>query len=391
MHGARKVLLALLAIVLLASLLGTAFATSAKYTVSDPKKIEKWLGESKIYDHFVNNAVEQGQKSVGSTPDTSVTSLSDTAVQDAARSAFSQQLVQSNINKFIESNYDWLEGKTATPSFVIDLTSAKQSFAEQVGTYVTTHLAGLPACTDLATAQAQAADPLNASCRPPSVNPQAAGAQVTQQIASSDELLSNPVLTAQNINPEPGSQKDPYYEKLAHLPKAYQFGQKLPYIFAGLVVLSALALALLYSPRRKGVRLVGIIFAIAGLILVLVKFTSDMAFRRLEDRVFNPSTTGELQRSLTSFAHQVENASVKIDFWFGIIFLLIALVILLTLRFRKGSGSPPTDTPAPPPEPAKPAPTTKAESATTRLRTSRPPKPDKPLSPPRTKPPRLVQ
>jgi hypothetical protein len=334
--------------------------------------------------------VEQGQKSVGSTQDAGVTSLSDSAVQDAAKSAFSQQIVQSNINKFIESNYAWLEGKTATPDFVINLTSAKQSFAEQVGAYVTTHLANLPACTDLATAQAQAADPLNATCRPPSVDPKAAGTEVTQQIASSDELLSNPVLTAQNINPEPAAQKDPYYEKLAHLPKAYQLSQKLPYIFAGLALLSAIVLALLYSPRRKGVRLVGIMFAIAGAILVIFKFTSDIAFRRLEDRIFNPSSTGELQRSLTSFAHQIENTAIKIDFLFGILFLLIALIILLTLRFRKGSDTTPPNDPTPPQEPAQQT-TAKTPAAAARMRTARPAKPDKPLPPPRTKPPRLIQ
>ena len=386
MNGGRKVLIALLSVVLLGSLLGAALSTSAKYATSDPKKIEQWLAESKIYDHFVSNAVEQGQKSVGSTPDSTVTSLSDTAVQDAAKSAFSQQLVQESINKFIESNYDWLEGKTTSPSFVIDLTAAKQSFAEQVGAYVTQHLATLPVCPNLPTAQAAAADPLNATCRPPSVSPQAAGAQVTQQIASSDELLSNPVLTAQNINPEPNTQSKPYYTRLGDLPKAYQFGQKLPYIFGALALLSAVVLGLLYIPRRKGVRWVGIVFGVAGLLLILVKFTSDMAFNRLEDRVFNPSTNGELQHSLTSFAHQIENASVKIDLIFGIAFLVIAGILLLIARMAR------TKTPTVPEvgviQPDSPEQKTATPRRTKSSKTSTP---NQPTTLPRKKPPRLIQ
>lgn len=386
MNGIKKVFLALFSIVLLGSLLGTAGSTSAVINLTKPKNIENWLSNSKLYDHFVSNATEQGQKSVGATEDANVTSLSDAAVQDAAKSAFSQALIESNVNKFIDSNYDWLEGKTDKPSFVIDLTSAKQSFAEQVGAYVTQHLTSLPACTDLPSAQAQAADPLNATCRPPSLSPQAAGAQVTQQIASSTELLNNPVLTAQNINPEQGSQNKPYYIKLAHLPKVYQYGKLVPIVLAALSLISTLFLIYLSSSRRRGFGLVGVIFAIAGVLLIIMKFSSDFVFKQAENRVFNNSTTGQLQQSLTSFAHQLEDALLKIDLYFGIAFLLIALMIFIILRINKKKINAP-NVPANPvmPEPSAPAPQALPKTK------SRPTSPDRPATPPRPKKPRLIQ
>jgi len=392
MNGARKVLLGLFAVVLLGSLLGTALATSTKYTVYNPKNIEKWLSESKIYDHFVTNAVEQGQKSVGSVQDTDVTSLSDTAVQDAAKSAFSQQLVQTNINKFIESNYAWLEGKTKTPEFSIDLTGAKQSFAEQVGSYTTTHLASLPVCTNAQLAQIQTIDPLSITCRPSNVDPNAEGAKVTQQIAASDELLANPVLTAQNINPDPASQiTEPYYEKLSQLPRAYQFGQKLPYFFAGLAFLSAIVLVLLTRVRRKGLKAVGIIFAIAGALLIIAKFTSDTAYKQLEDRIFNTSQTGELQRSLTSFVLQIEQASTQIQFIFGIAFLVVALIILIIVRMTRNKViTVPTPTILNDLTPINDTPQKKP--ATARIKSSGSASAKKPTtSRPKKRPPRLVQ
>lgn len=388
MNGFRKLLLVLLGFVLFSSLLGVALSTSAKLTVYDPAKVEQWLEESNLYEHFVSNAVKQGQAAVGSTSDSNVTSLSDTAVQDAAKSAFSQKLVQQSINTVVESNYTWLRGQTDTPEFKIDLTDAKRNFAEEVGAFTTTHLASLPVCTNAQLTGLQNVDPLSATCRPPNVDPKITGQEVTQQILDSDELLSNPVLTAQTINPDPASQQDPYYEKFSQLPKAYQFGEILPYIFAGLTAFSALVFMLLFSPRRKGVRWSAIILSVAGLLLVSTKLTSDIAFQQLQDRAFNDATDGEVQASLTSFMNQVQNASTTIQLYFGIGFLVLAIILFVFSRTRGEVG--PTEPNLPPIEVE---PNTAATPVAPRIRTTKPATPKKPASTQSKKrrPPRLVQ
>lgn len=389
MNGFRKTLLVLLGIVLFGSLLGVALSTSAKMTIYNPDKVEQWISQSKLYDHFVSTAAERGQAAVGSTSENdNVTSLSDTAVQDAAKTAFSKQLVEQSINSVIESNYAWLRGETDTPEFKIDLTGAKQSFAQEVGAYVTTSLSSLPVCTNAQLAQMQNVDPLSMTCRPSNVDPKTAGQQVTQQIIDSDELLSNTVLTAQTINPDPASQSDPYYEKFSQLPKAYQFSEKLPYIFAGLTVLSALVFILLFSSRRNGIKWTAIILTVAGLLLVTTKLTSDLAFKQLENRVFNTSSDGEVQKSLTSFFHQIESASTTIQMYFGIAFLLLAIVLFFVSRTRKEVG--PTEPNLPPISVETPKPATKA--ATPRIRTNKPTTQKPATSPkPKKRPPRLVQ
>jgi len=310
-------------------------------------------------------------------------------VQDAAKTAFSRQLVEQSINSVIESNYAWLRGETDTPQFKIDLTDAKQSFAQEVGAYVTTHLASLPVCTNAQLAQMQNVDPLSMTCRPPNIDPKAAGQQVTQQIIESDELLSNPVLTAQTINPDPASQTDPYYEKLSQLPKAYQFSEKLPYIFAGLAILSAFVFILLFNPRRNGIKWTAIILTLAGLLLVTTKVTSDLAFKQLENRVFNASSDGEVQKSLTSFFHQIESASTTIQMYFGIAFLILAFILFLIWRSRREVL--PAEPNLPPiPEPVTPQ--VDKSSAVDRVRTSKPTTPKKPTATkPKKRPPRLVQ
>jgi lysophospholipase L1-like esterase len=348
MNRARKVFVYLLSFFLLATLLGTAVSTSTNNTLGKPKKVEAYLAQSKLYDHFIAYTADQAKKTNGDTDQSGSVSLSDAAVQAAAQSSFTPQVIEKNVNTFIDSNYAWLEGKTATPEFKIDLSEQKLTFAQKVGQYVTTYTAGLPACANDQLAAQQSQDPLAATCRPANVTPEAAGAQVTQRLSTTGDFLSNPVVTPNSINPEASQQSKPYYQKLSHLPKAYQLSQKLPYIFAGLSLLAALGIIFISLERRKGVRKVGIVLLIAGISLVAVKFTADMAFRRAEDRVFNTASVGQLQQSLTDFAHRIEASVVRIDLWFGIGFLLLAAIIFIVLtatRNKDGKGASP-DTPA---------------------------------------------
>lgn len=330
----RKGCVHFLSFLLLVGLLGGALATSAKLNLTHPDKVENWLSQSRLYGHFVKGIIEQSEKETIDNQSGSV-SLNDAAVQKAAQSAFPPQLLEQNVNTFLESNYAWLEGKTATPEFKIDLTAAKQSFAEQVGQYVRVYTAGLPVCnaSQLATLQTQQTDPLLATCRPPTLTPEVAGAEVSKELESSGDFLSNPVVTARTINPEATDQTQPYYEKLAHLPQVYQLAGKLPWIFGALALLSAISIVFIAPVKRAGLRRIAVLLASSGAVLILIKIVADFGFRRVEQKIFNTANNGQLQQSLTDFAHRVEIALVKTDLLFGIVFLIVALIIC-TLLFR---------------------------------------------------------
>jgi hypothetical protein len=348
MIWARKGSVYLLSLLLLATLLGTALATSANQTLGKPKKVEAYLAQSKLYDHFVSYTADQAKKTEGDTDQTGSVSLSDAAVQSAAQSAFPAKLIQQNVNAFLDSNYAWLEGKTATPDFKVDLSAQKATFAQKVGQYVQTYTAGLPVCADAAVAQQQSADPLAATCRPAAITPEAAGAQVTERLSTTGDFLSNPVVTAKSINPNGNQQSKPYYEKLSRLPQLYRLSMKLPVIFCVLSVLSALGIVFISLERRKGVRQVGLILLLSGVALIALKFFADFTFKKvLEQRIFNKAHTGQLQQSLTDFVHRVESAMVKTDLLFGIAFVVLALVILGILMKTRQKGNKPENTPVP--------------------------------------------
>jgi hypothetical protein len=327
----RKGIVYLLSLLLLATLLGTAFSTSVKHTLNRPEKVEKMLAQSKLYDHFVDYTADQAKKSEGDTDKSGSVSLGDAAVQAAARSAFPPELIQQSINTFIDSNYAWLQGKTAVPEFKIDLTAQKETFAQKVGRYVRNYTASLPVCTPAQTAAQMDVDPLAAICRPAKLSPDEAGSQAAERLSTTGDFLSDPVITADSVNPKGNRQDKPYYKKLSKLPHAYRVGTRLPYIFGTLSVLLAIGVVFLALTRRRGLRRLGIVLLIAGVLLIISKLIADSVMDHIESHIFSDTSVGPLQKSLTDFAHRVGSSIARVDMWFGIAFVILALAILAVL------------------------------------------------------------
>jgi hypothetical protein len=342
----RKSFTFLFSIILFALLLGLVGATTFTMYLSKPDHIDGWLASSRLYDHFVDGVIEQSKHSTGGEDNSSV-SLSDTAVQQAAHSAFSSELIQKSVNSFLDGNYAWLKGETKTPEFNIDLSSAKQQFATQVGQYVTGYLKNLPTCTDaqLATITDPNQDPLSLSCRPAQLDPQAEGAHITDQLANSSEFLGTPKLTQDTITAG-GQASTPYYSKLSALPKVYRIAAKLPLIITGLIALFSLAIIFIAPRKRAGIRRIGVVFIVAGVTLLIEKLVADSLVKRVnldKLKLFNSDvhqSSGPLQDSLTSFVHRAESALTRFDVYFGVVFLLIGagIITILIVKRRQGSG-----------------------------------------------------
>jgi hypothetical protein len=354
----RKVGVFLLSVILFVSLLGFALSVSAGIAVTHPQKIKSWLNQSNVYGAFVTDAINQAKQSAGDSGSSSGSSsdgsgdssdslasssvsLSDAAVQQIARSTFSSKALQSDVDTFVNSNYDWLKGKTNAPNFKIDLTSAKQTFADKVGGYVQTYMAGLPVCTDtqLSEINTQNMDPLDLTCRPAGVLPATVGSQVSDNITNSSAFLSNPVITATNLDPKGNTETTPYYQSLSGLPKVYQFGTKIPLI-AGIVALASLLGVIFVAKRhRNGLKAAAIVLALASVVLLVVKLLSGQIFSHAQSHLLS-GKTGEVHKALTTFLHYVINQLVKIDLWFGVVYLVAAAVILIALRATRQRAAP---------------------------------------------------
>ena len=325
----------LLSLLLFATLFLTAIATSINANLAKPDKLETWLSQSGLYSAVVSTAVSQAQKSTDTGGSNGI-SLSDIAVQQAAKTAFSPTLLQKDVNIVVDNNYEWLQGTIPAPNFKIDLTEAKRAFAQQVGQYVTMHLAGVPVCT---TAQAAAlsnnSDPLTIACRPANLNAKTEGANVTQKIVSGDGFLANPVITASSINPNGNGNSKPYYTKLTQAPKAYQIATKSPFVFGAIALLSSVGILFISVRKRKGLRRIAVTLTLVGLILIATKFLGDIALKQVEKKAFNSTTNGDIQHALTKFAQQLESHIVNLNLYFGIGFVVLAILIIMTLILTK--------------------------------------------------------
>lgn len=383
----RKGFVHLLSIVLLLALVGGVAALNVNRDLANPARLESRLAASGIYDKIASAALQQAEKSSSNSSDSGTVSLNDPAVQQAAASVFSPDLIQQGVNTFLNGNYDWLSGKKAVPDFNIDLTSAKESFAKQVGQAAQTHLASLPACSPQQLAQLPIpVDPLTITCRPITLDPRAEGDRVAQEINGNNDFLGNPVITPSSLNqnsaqgsvssqPQPSQ---PYYQKLSWAPKAYQIGLKLPWILGALSLLCVLGIVFISPQRRRGIRRVGVVLLLAGLVLIAIKVLADAFVNKFAGIVTNNTAIAGLKQPLNDLLHQVEPQLVRGYLWSGIAFLVIAIVIFVVLfRSRQGvvkkpgsaqAVAPPADTPAPAAADTQPA-----DSGTLRLAPRRQP------------------
>jgi len=400
MKWVRQAFVYLLSLILLGSLMGMALATSAQVSLTHPNKTEQWLSQSNLYPNLATIITNQAQTAIENNV-TGGGSISKTVVQQAAQSAFPQSLLRQSVQTFLNSNYAWLEGKTKTPDFKIDLSGVKQEFASEVAnTSVLAHLTGLPTCTVEQTSQLESANPLLLSCLPLGISAQSATFQVSQQLANNSAFLGNPVITASTVSTKGLSGGEPYYKKLSALPKYYQFAEKLPWILGIINILCIIGIIVCSRTKRLGLRRVAVLLLVSGALLVADKFATDALFNNLRNRIFSSVNNGQVQQSLTSFAHYVEAELVKVDLWFGIIYIALALLLLAGLiltRNRKPKSSkqakvkPQADNAFATSQPQEQPSLNTIKSRTAAIGPTQAARPNLKKRPPSRRPPRLIQ
>lgn len=333
MTWVKKSFAYLFGIVLFGSLLGVVGLININQSLGKPETVKELAAESGVYEKFVTAALETSTQEAKTANANLSIPLDNIVVIQAAKQALPPSFIEEKANIIIDANYAWLQGKTPAPSFRVDISDAKQNFAQRVGQYITERLKGLPACTDQQLAQiagtGTAVDPLTITCRPATVNAETEGARVTSELQKST-FLQQPVITADTLGREANSQTPTYYADLSQLPRAYQLMQWAPVVLGIVAAISALAVLFLAPYRRRGWRRIGIIFVLAGLILIGTKLVATTAANQLSDRVAT-NVAAELAQPRTEFIHHVADTLVKVNLIVGGVLTLLGLAILIYL------------------------------------------------------------
>jgi len=341
MNWFRKVLVAFFAFLLFVTVLNISYSVAINQNFGNATTVKKWLADSKIYDTAVSAVLNDTQNDEDKTGGDGSISLKDPVVQQAAKEAFSPQVLQNSTNTFIDSNYAWLSGKTTSPEFKIDLSQAKEDFATKVGTAVQTRLAGLTVCT--AEQQALLQIPVTVttvSCRPANLDPATEGARVANEIRTS-EFLSNPVITADTLAHDSNNKNSkPYYVEASKAPQVYQAAQKAPWALALVALILSLLIIFIASPRRKGWRRIASVLLVAGILLVASKFLADFSVNRVERQISNSKTVvSQLKQPSNDLIDHVESQVVQTNLYFGIGYIVLALITYAVLyKTKEGNG-----------------------------------------------------
>lgn len=261
-----------------------AIALALIATFSDSANVKKIIADSGIYTTIVPNALNEASKNSG---DSGEIPLTDPAVRQAAEKTFTPQFIQQNTESVIDSLYDWLDGKTAEPTFKLDLSSAKSNFANNVFENVQQKLATLPACPS--NVSAQNFDAFSATCIPRGSNATVLAEQVKNELTSSQELLADPVISANDIKSQ--DDKPVFSEQWKKVPDGWQKFKSSPIVLGLISLLLAAAIILLSTSRRKGFRRVGFSLTAVGLVIilfaVLLNYGSNRGFDtdKLENKI----------------------------------------------------------------------------------------------------------
>lgn len=335
----RKAALVIITPLLTASLFGIAVDFGLLRVAGQPDSVKNLISGSGIYNDIVKSALDQAAKSGG----TDSALFSSPVVANAANKAFSPQFLQTSTNQAIDGIYRWLEGKTPTPDFKINLTGAKTNFAEYVGQAAEEGATRLPRCsiTTLSSLSSSSlSDPLNADCLPPGITPAEVGAQARSQILNAQGFMDNPTITASDLKGSAPNQTI-FTDQLKQLPVSYRLAKQTPYILILLSLLLSAAVVFLYADRLKGLRHAGIIVLLVGLVLLaLAAGLSTISHRAIQPAINTNSSLiqADIQRLVNELVRSAEH-TLEI---FGAIYGIGGLAAIIAPPFirRKAEKQP---------------------------------------------------
>jgi len=272
MHFMRKAALVVVLPLFSLLLFGLAADIGFVRVVTHPEKIKQILNDSGVYSSVVSGLLDQAKTISGDNGGD--VQLNNSLVRTAASESITPAFLKQNSETFIDSIYRWLDGKSASPDFLIDLTSVKTQFADSVAANLQQQLSGLPICP--AGTNVQSFDAFNATCLPRGVTAAQAVANVKSNILNGKGFLDNPTITAKDLKSSDSNQSI-FNDSLKDAPKAYQKAKSSPVVLAILTLLIAATIIFLSPTKRSGFKRVGITLLIIGVFMVIFAWGLNQA------------------------------------------------------------------------------------------------------------------
>lgn len=300
----KKALLGALSVIL-GSTLFVLFVSFTITTTLRPDHIKTWLANSDLYDTFVDNALAETKKSQQTNDNKNSfegISITDPAVKDAAKKAFTPSLLRKTAESFVDGTFDWLDGKVAKPDFNIDLTQAKQTFVDNIIAYAKKRYEALPICA--ARTLPETTDPLKINCKPAqNLDFNMLLAKLKTDLLENQDFMSNTVITADTFRLKQGSgsqDRAVFFDQYRRAPDGYRLSRALPIIALILSLVLVVSIVLLSKPKLRGLRRVGWTLLVAGLLCGSTTWLASQGLAKAHHSILaKDSTVGAMKVSIS--------------------------------------------------------------------------------------------
>jgi hypothetical protein len=325
---------------------GLLFLTAAfialRFTVAEPTTIKGWLKESGAYEAVVPEVTKLA--TIQQANESSVVQITSDDTLDSATSAFTSDGIQRDAETVIDGFYGWFRGNTSGPEFRVDLTARKNLFAKYLAETVAQKIADLPECSGGTTSfTLQAFDPFTADCRPKGLDIANEAGVLEEELASTDDLLPQTVLTGGDIKVNTvDGQSERVGSAYPWVQRVYSALLWVPWVLLGVTVLTALVLFFLSSSRRKGTRRVasGLIFT--GVTLLASGFLLGPLLK-MTDRVnglFGASQS-IMENIINPLVEQINGTYARISILTGAVYTILAVLMYSALLITRRSDDAP--------------------------------------------------
>lgn len=309
-------------------LIFASISTFALFQTFKAQTINAVMEEKGIYSALTPAIVSTAKNGAGQSA-TGQIPVKEQWVTDVANKAFPPETMKSLSQTLVNGTFDWLNGKTETPEFSIDLSQNKQLLATAVGEYVATRSASLPICNNQQLLEIAAGGELNiytAPCRPAYISPESVGVTAKQQVLSDQNLIKDQTLRPETLKNSAG------ISPFDQLKDAQSFFSNQLTIMIGLLALLSIVLALciwLADDRARMLKRLSILVLVSSLSILIFTFVIGFSVDRIAGLNLNDQLTSKVL--LPTFEGLVTHAQ-KI-YYFGA-FCLVVISITLYIIYK---------------------------------------------------------
>jgi hypothetical protein len=262
----RKFGLAMSTVILKLSLVLLALFGAGQMVLGTPEALKTTAEETGLYQEVVDGVYEN----IKNQPNDSGQNLplNDPEVERIIKNAFSDEVIRENTESIIDGVYSWLRGETHEPTFVVDLSSARDDLAQELSALAATRYAEKEPCTlsQVQNLNTQEINVFELPCRIPGISAEQAGEKVEEEVKNNTEYLS---ANTYSLNDLSSNQDGEVATGLKNAPVVFQALSMLPWLLAALVAVCAGGILVLSDRKQRGLRTISWTSLAAGVFLLL--------------------------------------------------------------------------------------------------------------------------